>query len=48
MAEVVLGQYIVAIPSKALVIVRVASQTGQGMDLVKFLTMILGAVTRPS
>jgi CubicO group peptidase (beta-lactamase class C family) len=44
MAEGVLGQNIIIIPSKDLVIVRVANQTKGGMDLVKFLTMILGSI----
>jgi CubicO group peptidase (beta-lactamase class C family) len=41
MAEGVMGQSIFIIPSKGLVIVRVANQTGEGMDPVKFLNMIL-------
>jgi len=44
MAEGVLGQSIVIIPSKDLVIVRVANETGGHMDLVKFLTMVLDAI----
>ncbi len=44
MAEGVLGQNIFIIPSKDLVIVRVANETGRKMDLVKFLTMVLGAI----
>jgi CubicO group peptidase (beta-lactamase class C family) len=44
MAEGVLGQIIIIIPSKDLVIVRVAKQTKGSMDLVKFLTMVLGAI----
>ena len=44
MAEGVLGQNIIIIPSKDLVIVRVANQTKGTMDLVKFLTMVLGAI----
>jgi CubicO group peptidase (beta-lactamase class C family) len=44
MAEGVLGQSIIIIPSKDLVIVRVANQTKGSMDLVKFLTMVLSAI----
>lgn len=44
MAEGVLGQNIFIIPSKDLVVVKVANQTREQMDVVKFLTMILGAV----
>jgi CubicO group peptidase (beta-lactamase class C family) len=44
MAEGVLGQNIFIIPSKDLVIVRVANQTKGSMDLVKFLTMVLSAI----
>jgi CubicO group peptidase (beta-lactamase class C family) len=45
MAEGVLGQNIFIIPSKDLIIVRVANETGGGhMDLVKFLTMVLSAI----
>jgi CubicO group peptidase (beta-lactamase class C family) len=44
MAEGVLGQTIVIIPSKDLIVVRVANETGGHMDLVKFLTMVLAAV----
>ena len=44
MAEGVLGQNIIIIPSKDLVIVRVANQTMRRMDLVKFLAMVLDAI----
>ena len=44
MAEGVLGQSIVIIPSRDLVIVRVANETSGRMDLVKFLVMILDAI----
>jgi len=44
MAEGVLGQNIFIIPSKDLVIVRVASQGKVRMDEVKFLTMILNSI----
>jgi CubicO group peptidase (beta-lactamase class C family) len=44
MAEGIMGQSIVIIPSKDLVIVRVANETASHMDLVKFLTMILDAI----
>ncbi len=44
MAEGVLGQNIIIIPSRDLVIVRVASQTGERLDLVRFLTMVLSAM----
>jgi CubicO group peptidase (beta-lactamase class C family) len=44
MAEGVLGQNIFIIPSKDLIIVRVANETGGHMDLVKFLTMVLSAI----
>lgn len=44
MAEGVLGQNIFIIPSKDLVIVRVANQTGREMDLVKFLNIVLSAL----
>ena len=44
MAEGVLGQNIIVIPSKDLVIVRVANQTKGAMDLVKFLTTVLSAI----
>jgi CubicO group peptidase (beta-lactamase class C family) len=46
MAEGVLGQNILIIPSKDLVVVRVANQTKANMDLVKFLTMVLGAIEK--
>ena len=46
MAEGVLGQNIIVIPSKDLVIVRVANQTRGAMDLVKFLTMVLNAIEK--
>ena len=48
MAEGVMGQSIVIIPSKDLVIVRVANETAGHMDLVKFLTMILEAIIPPA
>ena len=44
MAEGILGQNIFIIPSQDLVIVRVADQTQESMDLVKFLTLILTAI----
>jgi CubicO group peptidase (beta-lactamase class C family) len=44
MAEGVLGQSIVIIPSRDLVVVRVANENADHMDLVKFLTMILEAI----
>jgi len=44
MAEGVRGQTIVIIPSKDMVIVRVANETKEKMDLTKFLTMVLSAV----
>ena len=44
MAEGVMGQTMVIIPSRDLVIVRVANETAGHMDLVKFLTMIMEAV----
>ena len=44
MAEDVMDQNIVIIPSKDLIIVRVANETTGHMDLVKFLTMILEAI----
>ena len=43
MAEGVLGQNIFIIPSRDLVIVKVANQRNAHLDLVKFLTMILDA-----
>jgi CubicO group peptidase (beta-lactamase class C family) len=46
MAEGVLGQNIIIIPSKDLVVVRVANETSGKMDLVKFLTMILSAIEK--
>jgi len=44
MAEGVLGQNIFIIPSKNLVIVKVANQRDSQLDLVKFLSMILDSV----
>ncbi len=44
MAEGIMGQSIVIIPSRDLVIVRVANETAGHMDLVKFLTMIMEAI----
>jgi CubicO group peptidase (beta-lactamase class C family) len=44
MAEGVLGQNIIIIPSKDLVIVKVANSEGRGIDLVKFLTLVLDAI----
>ena len=46
MAEGVLGQNIIIIPSKDLVIVRVANQTKANMNRVKFLNMVLEAIER--
>jgi CubicO group peptidase (beta-lactamase class C family) len=49
MAEGIMGQCIVIIPSIDLIVVRVANETvGGHMDLVKFLTMILDAVIPPA
>jgi CubicO group peptidase (beta-lactamase class C family) len=44
MAEGILGQNIVIIPSKDLVIVKVANKQGEGINLVKFLALVLDAV----
>ncbi len=44
MAEGVMGQSIVIIPSRDLVVVRVANETAGHMDLVKFLTLIMEAI----
>lgn len=44
MAEGVLGQSIIIIPSLDLMIVRVANQTQGRMDLIRFLTMILEGI----
>ncbi|MBW2092892.1 MAG: serine hydrolase, partial [Deltaproteobacteria bacterium] len=44
MAEGVLGQNIFIIPSKDLVIVRVANETKGRMDVVKFLNIVLSAI----
>ena len=41
MAEGIMGQNIIIIPSKELVIVKVANSQDKGMDLVKFLTLVL-------
>ena len=46
MADGILGQNIFIIPSKDLVIVRVANQTTTAMDVVKFLTTILSAIEK--
>jgi CubicO group peptidase (beta-lactamase class C family) len=46
MADGVGGQNIFIIPSKDLVIVRVANETSARMDPVKFLTMVLGAIEK--
>jgi CubicO group peptidase (beta-lactamase class C family) len=46
MAEGTQGQNIFIIPSKDLVIVRVANETNARMDLVKFLTMVLSAIEK--
>jgi CubicO group peptidase (beta-lactamase class C family) len=46
MAEGILGQNIVIIPSRDLVIVRVANQIKENMDLVKFLTLIITAIEK--
>ncbi len=48
MAEGIMGQSIVIIPSRDLVIVRVANETAGHMDLVKFLTMVLEAIIPPA
>jgi CubicO group peptidase (beta-lactamase class C family) len=44
MAEGVRGQNIFIIPSRDLVVVRVANQKREGLDPVKFLTLILSAI----
>jgi hypothetical protein len=44
MAEGVMGQNIIIIPSKDLVIVKVANSQDRGMDLVKFLTLVLDSI----
>jgi len=44
MAEGIMGQNIIIIPSKELVIVKVANEQGKGIDLVKFLTLVLDAI----
>ena len=44
MAEGVLGQNIFIIPSKDLVIVRVANQTQARMNVTRFLKIILSAI----
>ncbi len=44
MAEGIMGQNIVIIPSKDLVIVKVANAQEGGMDLVRFLTLVLDAI----
>ena len=44
MAEGILGQNIVIIPSRDLVIIKVANNQGEGINLVKFLTLVLDAV----
>jgi len=44
MAEGVLGQNIIVIPSNNLVIVRVANQRNSQLDLVKFLSKVLNSV----
>ena len=46
MAEGVLGQNIIIIPSRDLVIVKVANSQDRGMDLVKFLSLVLDAIGR--
>ena len=44
MAEGVLGQNIFIIPSKDLIIVRVANETKGRMNVVRFLNLVLGAI----
>ena len=44
MAEGIMGQNIVIIPSKGLVVVKVANSQSRGIDLGKFLTLVLNAV----
>ena len=48
MAEGVLGQNIFIIPSKDVVMVRVANQTDGGIDPVKFLNLVLSAIENRS
>jgi len=44
MAEGIMGQNIIIIPSKDLIIVKVANKQGRGINLVKFLTLVLDAI----
>jgi len=44
MAEGIMGQHIFIIPSKDLVIVKVANSQDRGIDLVKFLKLVLDAI----
>jgi CubicO group peptidase (beta-lactamase class C family) len=46
MAEGVLGQNIIIIPSKDLIVVKVADQRQAQLDLVKFLNMVLNSMDR--
>ena len=44
MAEGVLGQHIFVIPSKGLVIVKVAQQKQSHVDVVKFLELVIKSI----
>jgi CubicO group peptidase (beta-lactamase class C family) len=44
MAEGIMGQNIIIIPSRDLVVVKVANSQDKGMDLVEFLTLVLDAI----
>ncbi len=46
MAEGIMGQHIFIIPSKDLVIVKVANEQGTGMNPVEFLTLVLDAIDK--
>jgi len=48
MAAGVRGQYIIIIPSKDLVLVKVANERGRGPSLVKFLTLVLDSISEGS